>query len=85
VVDRNASTVAPAVVGWDATRQLHREWWVPSYTEGGVAGWLRWLTDRELWGDDEVGGVGETVYVSPDVAALETRVEDLLASGRRGD
>ncbi len=82
VVDRNASAVAPTVAGWDESRQQHREWWVPSYTDGGVSGWLQWLTDRQVWNNDEVGGVGETVYVSPDVAALEARAASLLAADR---
>lgn len=72
-VDRNAGAITELVAGYEATTQFHRRWWVPSYTAGGVDGWWRWLVDRTVWEPTEVGGVPATVYVSPELVALEAR------------
>lgn len=87
VASDNRQGVAEGVPLFKAVEQNHREWWVAGgggtadYFGGGIAGWWNWMVSRETWandgGYDGVGGVSETVFVSPQVAEMELRANDL--------
>lgn len=87
VASEHRQNVADSVPLYQASEQHHREWWVANgkgsadYWSGGIGGWWNWMVRRQVWENDDgydgVGAVTETVFVSPQVANLELRADDL--------